>query len=127
MRGSDLGYRRLYSRCWDAHNDGDLPMLLKLASEPTLSPDMVATIAPLARDDVAPTELVVAVLTHPACSIGVASRFATHQDPAVRLCVAEFPGLLTSTLGMLAVDADEAVRAAATRVLDERAGTMTRD
>jgi hypothetical protein len=30
VRRCDLGYKRLYSRCWDAHNHGDLPALLDL-------------------------------------------------------------------------------------------------
>lgn len=127
VRRSDLGYRRLYSRCWTAHLHGDLPALLELAADPSLTPDMLATIAPDAADRGAPSELVRAALAHPACTPGVAGRYATHRDAAVRLRVARFPGLLTSSLAILAIDQDETVRAAAVRVLDERAGTMTGD
>ena len=127
MRRSDLGYRRLYSRCWSAHLANDLPALLELAREPQLSPDMVATIAPDARDHDAPAELIHLILDHPACGIGVASRFTTHPDPAIRLRVAHFPGLLTSSLAILAIDDDDQVRAAAVATLTQRAGSMTGD
>jgi hypothetical protein len=97
VRRSDLGYRRLYSRCWEAHLHDDLAGLLGLAAEPNLSPDMLATIAPDARDHDAPAELIHLILDHPACTVGVAGRFATHPDPTIRLRVARFPGLLTSS------------------------------
>lgn len=127
-RNGDLGYRRLYSRCWTAHLDGDLVELLQLAADPALTPDMLATVAPDAGDRGASSELVRLVLAHPACSVGVASRFATHRDATIRLRVARFPDLLTSALAVLAVDADDAVQAAAVAVLDERAGiSMTGD
>ena len=119
--GSDAGaYRRLNQRCWAAHLAGDLPALLELADDPALSPDMVATIGPLAREDGDP-DLIHRILSHPACGEGVASRYATHPDPTIRLRVAGFPGLVTSTLGILAVDRDPAVRAAATEALTQRA------
>lgn len=127
VQRSDLGYRRLNSRCWDARLANDLPALLDLARETQLSPDMLATIAPDARDHGAPAELIHLVLDHPACSVGLAGRYATHPDPAIRLRVARFPGLLTSSLAILAIDADEHVRAAAVAILTERAGTMTGD
>ncbi|HEY3547823.1 MAG TPA: hypothetical protein VGK17_17260 [Propionicimonas sp.] len=41
--------------------------------------------------------------------------------------MARFPGLLVSSLAILAIDADDKVRAAAVAVLTERAGTMTGD
>jgi hypothetical protein len=127
VQRSDLGYKRLYSRCWNARLHNDLPELLALASESTLSPDMLATIAPNARDHDASSELIHLVLDHPSCSEGVAGRFATHPDPTIRLRVATFPGLLTSSLAILAIDADDTVRAAAVAVLTERASTMTGD
>jgi hypothetical protein len=127
VRRSDLGYKRLYSRCWEAHLQDDLPELLALAAEPSLSPDMVATIAPDAVDHDAPAELTHLILDHPACSVGVAGRFATHPDPAIRLRVAGFPGLLTSALAILAIDADDTVRAAAIAALDDRVWSMTGD
>ncbi|HEY3546420.1 MAG TPA: hypothetical protein VGK17_10040 [Propionicimonas sp.] len=126
-QNADFGYRRLYARCWTAHLHGDLAALLELAGDPSLSPDMLATIAPDAADRGAPSELIHAVLAHPACGVGVAGRFATHRDAAVRLRVATFHGLLTSTLAVLAVDDDERVQAAAVAVLDQRAATMTGD
>ena len=104
MRHRDLGYRRLCSRCWGAHLANYLPALLELAREAQLSPDMLATIARDARDHDAPAELIHLVLDHPACGTGVASRFTTHPDPAIRLRVARFPGLLTSSLAILAID-----------------------
>ncbi|HEY3548860.1 MAG TPA: hypothetical protein VGK17_22535 [Propionicimonas sp.] len=125
MERRDLGYRRLYARCWTAHLHGDLPALLELAADPSLTPDMVATVAPAASDRDAPSELIHAVLAHPACSLGVASRYATHRDAAVRLRVARFPGLTTSTLAVLAIDEDEQVRDAAMAALDARVATMT--
>ena len=127
VRRSDLGYRRLYSRCWDARLASDLPALLDLARDTQLSPDMLATIAPDARDHDVPTELIHLVLDHPACSVGVAGRFATHPDPAIRLRVAGFPGQPTSSLAILAIDADEQVRAAAVAILTQRARTTTGD
>ena len=127
MRRSNFDYRRLSSRCWDARLADDVPALLKLAADPALTPDMVATIAPDARDHNAPAELVNLVLSHPACPVGVAGRHATHRNPAIQLRVARFPGLTTSSLGILAVDRDSAVRAAAIEVLSERAQTMTSD
>lgn len=127
MQRKDLGYRRLYSCCWAAHLAGDLPALLQLAADPSLTPDMVATIAPGASDCDADVELAGRILAHPACSAGVASRFATYRDVAIRVQVARFPGLLTSTLAVLAVDVDEAVRAAAVAALDDRVATMTGD
>lgn len=127
MKSSDLGYRRLYSRCWAAHLHGDLAELLELAADEDLSPDMVATIGPDARDLGAPVVLVLAVLDHPACGVGVAARYATHPDRTVRLRLTGFPGLPTPALAVLAVDQDDEVRAAALRVLDARAGTMTGD
>lgn len=105
-----------------------MPALLELAREPQLSPDMVATIAPDARDHDAPAELIHLILDHPACGIGIASRFATHPDRTIRLRVADFPGLLASSLAILAIDDDDEVRAAAVVVLTERAaGFMTGD
>ena len=104
---------------------GDLTALLDLAADPSLSPDMVATIAPLAGE-AGDVELVHAVLDHPSCSAGVASRYATHPDSAIRLRVASFPELLTSSLGILAIDRDEKVRAAAIAVLTERSGDVGR-
>lgn len=127
VRRSDLGYRRLYSRCWDARLANDLPALLDLARETQLSPDMLATIAPDARDYDAPAELIHLVLDHPACSVGLAGRYATHPDPAIRLRVAHFPGLLKSELAVLAIDKDEQVRATAVAILTQRADTMTGD
>ncbi len=82
---------------------------------------MVATIAPGYQEPDADVELINRVLNHPECTAGVASRFATHRSPAIRIRVAEFPGLLTPTLAILAADRDEAVKAAALTVLDERA------
>ena len=118
---SDTGsYRRLNQRCWAARLADDLPTLLDLADDPALSPDMVATIAPLASQDGDP-DLIHRVLSHPACGEGVASRYATHPDRAIRLRVAGFPGLITSTLAILAVDRDPAVRATAIGALTERA------
>ena len=127
MRRSDLGYRRLYSRCWDARLANDLPALLELARDAQLSPDMLATIAPDARDRDALAELIHAVLDHPACSVGLAGRFATYPDPGIRLRVARFPGQLTSSLAILAVDTDEQVRVTAIEILTQRADTMTGD
>lgn len=75
----------------------------------------------------APSELVRVVLAHPACTFGAASRFATHQDPTIRPRAARFPGRFTSSLAILAIDADETVRSAAAAFLDARAGTMTGD
>ena len=94
--------------------------MLEFADDPALSPDMVATIGPLAREAGDP-DLIHRILCHPACGEGVASRYATHPDPAIRLRVAGFRGLVTSTLGILAVDPDSAVRAAATEALTQRA------
>jgi hypothetical protein len=121
----DLGYRRLSQRCWDAHLAEDLPALLELAADPQLTPDLLATIAPLDGDLDVAVELIYLVLAHPACGPGVAGRFATHHDPEIRLRVARFPGLVTSTLGVLTVDPDPEVRAAAVTILTARAATMT--
>lgn len=121
MQRRDFGYRRLSGRCWDARLTNDVPALLELAVDPAMTPDMVATIAPDARDHGAPAELIHLVLSHPACSVGVAGRFATHPDAAIRLRVARFPGLITSSLAVLAIDHKDEVRAAAVEALTNRA------
>ena len=81
----------------EAHLHGDLPALLALADDPNLSPDMVATIAPDAHDNDELADLIHAVLDHPACSVGVAGQDATHRNAGIRLRVANFPCLLTSS------------------------------
>lgn len=101
--------------------------LLELARDPQLSPDVLATIAPDARDHDAPAELIYLVLDHRACGVEVAGRFATHPDPAIRLRVARCPGRLTSTLAILANDANNRVRATLVAILTEQASTMPGD
>ena len=105
---------------------GDLPALLDLAVDHALSLDMVATIAPLAGED-GDVTVVRAVHDHPNCSAGIASRYATHPVPAIRVRVACFPGLTTSGLAILAIDPNEQVRAAAATALADRAGTTFGD
>lgn len=82
-------------------------------------PEVLAVLAPLAREQAA-VELVHAVLDNPACPVGVAARYATHPDPAVRLRVARWPGLHDAPLIGLAQDRDAEVAAAATARLAER-------
>ena len=61
------------------------------------------------------------MLDHPDRDAGVAGRYATHPDPAIRLRVATHPQLITSTLGMLVGESDSAVQAAAIAALTQRA------
>ena len=100
-----------YQQCWQAAHRGDLTELLDLAADLTLTSEMLATIAPN-RDRDADVRLVGLVLDHPACNEAIASRYATHHDAGIRLRVAVFPGI-GAPLEMLALDANERVRAAA--------------
>lgn len=113
--------RARYAACWRARTAGDLPALLELAADPTLTADEVATVAPAARDHDAPLELVNLVLAHPACTPGVAGRYATYPDPTVRLRVARREDVVGSTLLVLAIDVDPGVAAAARAQMAARA------
>jgi hypothetical protein len=105
--------RALSRRCWDAANHNDLAELRALATDPSLTVEMLATIAPGYQDQDSDVELVNRVLDHPACNGAVAGRYAIHVDSAIRLRVVVFPGLNGSALEMLRGDCDERVRSAA--------------
>ncbi|WP_454852213.1 hypothetical protein [Promicromonospora soli] len=107
-----------YQQCTQAAQRGDLTELLVLAADPTLTREMLATIAPSNRERDADVELVNAILDHPACSEGIASRYTTHHDAAIRLRIATFPHLTGASLQILATDADERVRDSATAQLE---------
>ena len=96
-------------------------LLLQLAADLALTPDIVATIAPDARDHNAHADLIELILSHPACSTGVAGRFATNPHPAIRVRVAHFPELGTSAVAVLAIEQNDEVRAAAVEALTWRA------
>lgn len=110
----------LYSRCWGAAGRRDLPALLELAADPSLTTDMLATIAPSYHDHDSDIGLVNRVLDHPACVAAIAGRYATHRDAGIRRRVVTFPGLIGSTLHILTYDTDEQVRTAATALLESR-------
>lgn len=113
--------RARYAACWSARTSADLPALLALAADPTLTADELATVAPGAQEHDAPVDLVDLVLDNPACSPGVAGRYATHPDRAVRLRVANRSDITGSTLLVLAADADPAVASTAREHLAARA------
>jgi hypothetical protein len=94
-----------------------LAELLDLVAAPDLDLELLAVIAPGIRDKDADAQLIHRVLDHPACSEAVAARYTTYPDPDVRLRVATFPGIGSSALEMLAVDADDHVREVAKRRL----------
>ncbi|GAA4708029.1 hypothetical protein APR04_003887 [Promicromonospora umidemergens] len=114
-----------YQQCAQAAGRGDLTELLGLAADPTLTGEMLATIAPGNRERDADVELVHAILDHPSCSEGIASRYMTHRDPAIRLRIATFPSVTGASLEILAVDTDQRVRDAATAQLERLNSTRT--
>lgn len=103
----------LYARCWTAATSHDLDALLELAADPSLTVDMVATIAPSAFEHEADATLVRLVLAHASASAGVVGRYATHSDPSIRLLVAQHPLTLPTALDLMGYDADQRVREAA--------------
>jgi len=82
-------------------------------------PEMLTVLGPLAREP-ADAALVHAVLDNAACPVGVAARYATHPEAAVRLQVSRWPGLHDAPLIGLAQDPDAEVRAAAREQLAGR-------
>lgn len=114
-----------YQQCAQAARRGDLTELLGLAADPTLTGEMLATIAPSGRERDADVELVTAILDHPSCSEGIASRYTTHRDPAIRLRLATSPNITGASLEILAVDTEQQVRDAATAQLERLNNTRT--
>ncbi|MFC8797109.1 hypothetical protein ACFT1B_34700 [Streptomyces griseoincarnatus] len=114
-----------YQQCAAAAGRGVPAELLDLAGDPTLTGEMLATIAPSNRERDADIDLVNAILDHPACSEGIASRYTTHHDAIIRLRIATFPNVTSASLQILAVDPDEGVRDAATAQLERLNSTST--
>jgi hypothetical protein len=83
-----MGYRRLNSHRWPARLHDDLTKLRRLTAEPSLSPDMLATIAPSLEERDAYVALIDVAPDNPACALGIASLFATHDYPSTRHRVA---------------------------------------
>ncbi|GAB3161694.1 hypothetical protein GCM10027059_12530 [Myceligenerans halotolerans] len=107
----------LYRRSCEAVNRRDLPTLRDLAANPALTREALAVVAPSLREPDADTCLVGLVLDHPECNAAIASRYATHHDPAIRTRVASFPGLGSACLAVLAEDREPGVRDTAREAL----------
>ena len=110
----------LSGRGWDASLHHDLPALLDLAVDTSLTTDTLSVVAPGYQDRDADIELVNRVLDQPACVEGVASRYATRRAADVRLRAIRFPGIISSTPHVLAMDADERLHDAARALLESR-------
>lgn len=96
---------------------------LAVAQDPATDRGTLTVVPPTAQDAEAPTltELVVAVLTHPAGRPpAVASRYAGHPDPAVRRLVLNVPGLPATSLDALTYDPEPDIATEARRLLGVR-------
>lgn len=109
----------LHGRCWTAVRSHDLAALLELADDPTLTSQMLAVVAPGLDERDADPKLVHRVLDDPACTTGIASRYAVHNDPTIRLRIVEFVEITRATLLILASDPSQLVQAAAKARLRE--------